>query len=569
MEQTAHAPSMAHPEPKPIPTPPDFPVQWSHPDEARAFWTREVMHFPAQLSPLGGGLAAHMISHGFAVTSATYAMPINIMYRPINTYMYSAVVPAVPIEQMEEQGKRAEERIREAMGQFRARWDAEYLPEIQRHLLQCEQFDLRGAADADLLAHYDRAYAGTERMWDIHFLLAVAFLIAPSLFVDLCSDLFGGEDTFAAYRFLQGLNNKTVEGNTALWKLSRRALAAPEVREIFETRASTEVVSALEQSEAGRAFLTQLHAYLDEYGQRGSHFFDFEHPTWIEDPTPVIRTIADYLGQSNRDPDAEQAALAAEREQALAEARMRLEGYPQAVRDQFEGLLRIAQDATILGEDHNFWIDCRAMYQFRRVVLEIGRRLAVAGAIAERDDVFSLTPDEMRETFAAASAIDRKALVAERQAEGQHWRMVQAPPVLGTEPPGPPPDDPLGRAIGRFFGGPPQPMTEPGVLKGNAGSKGVVRGTAKVVRSLAEASKLQPGDILVAETTAPPWTPLFARAAAVVTDTGGILSHCAVVAREYMIPAVVGIGMATHVIQDGQLLEVDGTDGIVRIIGEA
>jgi pyruvate,water dikinase len=567
MEQTAYAPSIDPPAPKPIPTPPDFPVQWAHPDEAEAFWTREVMHFPEQLLPLGSAMTTRVITNAFSVGATAYELPITILYRPINTYMYSAAVPAVPVEQMEEQGKRAEEKIGEAMGEFQTLWDTEYLPEIQRHLAMCAQFDLDGAPDAELLAHYDRAFAGTQRMWDIHMLLAIPFLVAPSLFVDLCTDLFGAEDTFAAYRFLQGLNNRTVEGDTALWKLSRLALASPEVREVFETHAAADAIGGLEQSGAGRAFLTRLHAWLDEYGQRGSHFFDFEQPAWIEDPTPVIRTITDYMGQPDRDPDAGQAALAAEREQAIAEARTQLAGYPQAVREQFEFLLRTAQEATVLGEDHNFWIDQRAMYRFRQVVVEIARRLTAAGAIATRDDVFYLTLEEMRETFAASSAVDRKALVEERKAERRRWSAVQSPPALGTEPPGPPPDDPIGRAIGKFFGGPPQPMTEPGVLKGNAGSKGVVRGTAKIVRSLAEAGKLEKGDILVAETTAPPWTPLFAIAAAVVTDTGGILSHCAVVAREYMIPAVVGIGMATHVIQDGQLLEVDGTAGIVRIVG--
>jgi pyruvate,water dikinase len=87
----------------------------------------------------------------------------------------------------------------------------------------------------------------------------------------------------------------------------------------------------------------------------------------------------------------------------------------------------------------------------------------------------------------------------------------------------------------------------------------------QVVRSLAEANKLQPGDILVTETTAPPWTPLFGTAAAVVTDAGGILSHCAVVAREYGIPAVVGTGLATATLRDGQLVEVDGDAGVVHI----
>jgi pyruvate,water dikinase len=106
-----------------------------------------------------------------------------------------------------------------------------------------------------------------------------------------------------------------------------------------------------------------------------------------------------------------------------------------------------------------------------------------------------------------------------------------------------------------------------GALNGIAGSPGVVRGTAKVVRSLADAGKLQPGDVLVTERTLPPWTPLFGIAAAVVTDIGGVLSHCAIVAREYRIPAVVGTGRATKTFHDGQLLEVDGDAGIVRRLG--
>jgi len=130
---------------------------------------------------------------------------------------------------------------------------------------------------------------------------------------------------------------------------------------------------------------------------------------------------------------------------------------------------------------------------------------------------------------------------------------------------GPPPDDPMGRFFGKFFGGPPPAAEAPDVLKGNAGSPGTVRGPAKVIRSLADAGKLRAGDVLVAETTAPPWTPLFATAAAIVTDSGGVLSHCAVVAREYRIPAVVGTGRATTTIRDGEIVEVDGDAGLVRI----
>jgi pyruvate,water dikinase len=101
---------------------------------------------------------------------------------------------------------------------------------------------------------------------------------------------------------------------------------------------------------------------------------------------------------------------------------------------------------------------------------------------------------------------------------------------------------------------------------GSPGSSGKVVGIARVVSSLEDAARIQPGEILVAQTTAPPWTPLFASVAAVVTDSGGMLSHCAVVAREYAIPAVVGTGNATSAIADGQTIEVDGDEGVVRIL---
>jgi pyruvate,water dikinase len=120
--------------------------------------------------------------------------------------------------------------------------------------------------------------------------------------------------------------------------------------------------------------------------------------------------------------------------------------------------------------------------------------------------------------------------------------------------------------MGKFWGVPPTGGEEPGLVRGHAGSPGKATGTARVISSIAEADRLQKGDVLVAETTAPPWTPLFGTAAAVVTDTGGILSHCAVVAREYRIPAVVGTRTATARIRDGQRVEVDGDEGIVRLV---
>jgi pyruvate,water dikinase len=123
------------------------------------------------------------------------------------------------------------------------------------------------------------------------------------------------------------------------------------------------------------------------------------------------------------------------------------------------------------------------------------------------------------------------------------------------------------RAMLRFFGGPPQEAPAPGQLKGNPGSRGVASGIARVARTLEEAKAVQPGEILVAITTMPAWTPFFGVAAAVVTETGGVLSHCAIVAREYGIPAVVGAHGATQAILTGQRITVDGGSGLVTIDG--
>jgi len=197
----------------------------------------------------------------------------------------------------------------------------------------------------------------------------------------------------------------------------------------------------------------------------------------------------------------------------------------------------------------------------RLPVLEMGRRLAAAGALRDPDDAFYLTPAEMQEAAVSPDA-SWAALATERRAERDRWSKVVPPSYLGTRVPVPP-----GRAetVDRFFGLGREPSREPKIITGHGASKGVVTAPAKVVRSLGEANKLEQGDVLVCEMTMPPWTPLFSIASAVVADSGGVLSHCAIVAREYGIPCVVGTVNGTRRIEDGQTLTVDGAKGIVRI----
>ncbi len=552
-----------------IPTPPDFPVVWESPDDERLFWTRDAMHFPNPMTELEDEFLTRLaLANGFARACETYDLPFRLRPLRINYYLYMAVAPIMaPPEEMDAMGKRSQEKLGDAMARLGERWSAEFLPEIRQYLEDWDRFDLWGASMPELVAHLDETVAKFRRLWEIHFTIAFPMLLSMSTFEEFYRDLFGSEGAFDAYRLLQGLDNKTVETGQELWRLSRRALEMPEARKVLEEKAAADVVPGLAGSAEGQKFLTELDAYLEEYGQRGD-MWGVSYPTWAEDPTPVINMLKDYITQSGSGPDEELASLAAERERLLAETRERLGGYPQAVRDEFEFLLKAAREGVVLSEDHGFWIDFSSTARVRGVVMEFGRRFAEAGVIERPDDVFHLNLDEIRETADQLPNLDRKGLIAQRKGEFERSGGVQSPPALGTPPPGPPPDNPFNRMIGKFFGGPPQPSDEPGVLWGNPGSPGVVRGRARVLRSLTETDELQEGEVLVAETTAPAWTPLFATAAAVVTDTGGILSHCAVVAREYRIPAVVGTGAATATIRSGETIEVDGDAGTVRVLSE-
>ncbi|MBI2864118.1 MAG: hypothetical protein HYX94_06100 [Chloroflexi bacterium] len=553
--------------PPPIPAPPDFPVTWENPEDGRLFWTRDRVHYPDQISPLTMSTFRETVMLGWHAAAAAYELPVigprGIL---INHYVYTTMMPVVaPPAEMAARGKRSEEKLKATLVRLGALWENEWLPEAKEHLGFWESFDLTAASLPALNDHLQETLKRFKRIYDIHFLCFFPSALAVGLFDELYHDLFSPEGALEPYRLLQGFDNKNLEGHRVLWKLGRQALADPVVRSALETDDAARIPDVLEDTPEGRAFLAALGAFLAKYG-RCTDKFGLDSPSWIEDPTPVIDNLKSYVTQPDRDLEDDLAKLAAERERSVAETRQRLNGYPRPVVDQFEMLLGAAQAATMLIEEHTFWLDYGSTYCVRQVLLEFGRRFAAGGAIPAPGDVFFLTLDELRETAATLPQMNRNEMIARRRAEWERFRHVNPPSALGTPPPGAPPDNPFMRAVGKFFGMPPRPTGNTSLLRGNPGSAGKARGPAKVVRFLSEAGKLKPGDILIAETTLPPWVPLFATAAAVVTDSGGILSHSAIVAREYQIPAVVGVGVATSAIRDGQIVEVDGDTGEVRIV---
>jgi len=553
-------------------TPPaDFPVEWNQPEDAKLHWTRDREHLPDPITPMFLSVTAIIASEGYQRTTPVYEEAIVVRQdRTINTYEYLHLVPFTGTpEEVEARAQRYRNKMVAICSRLDKVWENEWHPAIKAIWQFWDSFDLAGASLPELCAHLEETLVRGANLYEVHYLMGSPMWFAIDEFATFYCDLFPGTTTLDAHRLLQGFDNKTLEIGRALWRLSRLAKASPTVCQALGNLPAADVLAALQDSKESQDFLSELHTFLSNYGCR-CNLWDWGYPSWEDDPTPIINNIKNYIAQPDRDLQAERAKAAAERDAAITQARQELIGYPQPVVDRFEKLLKEAQIALVLTENHTYYIDFNGLGRIRRIIREFGKRFAAQGQLTSPEDIFYLKLDELR-AMAAKPTCNLSKLALARRAEAEYWARYDEPTELGTRP-----AESIylysadARRMMRYAGGliadGPLPAPEEGLLRGQAGSPGKVRGTARLIRSLAEAHRLQAGDILVTTTTAPPWTPLFLTAAAVVTDAGGLLSHGAVVSREYGIPAVVGTHYATARITDGQMIEVDGDNGVVSFL---
>ena len=285
---------------------------------------------------------------------------------------------------------------------------------------------------------------------------------------------------------------------------------------------------------------------------------DFAKPLPVDDPLPLLQTLKMFIRGEGKDPHARQQESLARREQAVQTAMGRVRGLKRRL---FRWSLRWAQTFACVREDSIF--DIGMGYPvLRRLLAELGSRMAEAGAIAEVDDIYFLRVDEVERAAVALDGQQRPENMVERVRERRALWQAKGRLV----PPQQLPDK--GRVMGiktdAFMAASADEQAHD-ALKGVAASPGQVAAPARVLHGPEDFHQMQPGDILVAEITTPAWTPLFAMAAGVVTDVGGPLSHGSIVAREYGIPAVLGTGVATQRIHSGQVIAVDGDAGLVTL----
>nr|WP_128819426.1 rifamycin-inactivating phosphotransferase [Streptomyces sp. S063] len=296
-----------------------------------------------------------------------------------------------------------------------------------------------------------------------------------------------------------------------------------------------------------------IETYLGRYGMRCVGEIDITRPRWSERPATLVPPILDNV--RNFGPGAAERRFEQGRQKALQAERdvlSRLRALPDGERKADETKRMIDQVRAFAGyrEYPKYGIVCR-YFLYKQALLAEAGRLVRDGVLAEPEDVYCLTFQELEDVVRSRRLDDR--LIARRREEFRSYETLTPPRVLTSD----------GDAVTGSYRRDDVPA---GALAGLAVSTGSVEGRARVILDLADA-ELEEGDILVTRFTDPSWSPLFVGVAGLVTEVGGLMTHGAVIAREYGLPAVVGVDRATRLIRDGQRIRVHGTDGYVEILG--
>jgi pyruvate,water dikinase len=344
------------------------------------------------------------------------------------------------------------------------------------------------------------------------------------------------------------LGNVTTEMDLAVGDLGDLVRPHPELAALLRDRPWREIRDELDGVPGGREFRKALERFLERYGDRGAGEIDVSRPRWRDNPSLLLRVIVGGLGTreagSHRKQHAEQVAAgdAAARRLAAAAGPLR--------RPLVARLCRVARHNLGLREHPKFAI-VKILAVVRATALEAGAELANRGQIADATHVWHLGFDEIARAL-DDSKLDLRDEVSARMAAFERDRSRKPPIAISSD--GETPVLAIDRAD-----------LPPGALAGTAASAGVVEGIARVVTD-PDREVLHAGEILVAPFTDPGWTPLFVHAAGVVTEVGGLMTHGAVVAREYGIPAVVSVSDAMKRIRTGQRIRVDGSRGFVELL---
>lgn len=361
---------------------------------------------------------------------------------------------------------------------------------------------------------------------------------------------------FTSGRFLSGFESKTMEMNDHLFEIAKKFRVHEALAELAVITPATRMMKALAAHPDGKPIIEAIDEYLGLYGHLGYNL-DFAEPLPLDDPSGLLSTLKTMISNRDYDPKNHEMEAKKKREKAMEEILTLLEGLQYW---QFRFRLWFASRFYYLREEVMYYL-YMAWPALRALALELGQRLTDAGTISERDHVFYLLTDELKKAIEARK--ENKAVPEYKQLAAERFELREARKRL--RPPGTVPPDALEDPALKYKT--VEAVNDPNsdTMMGAPVSPGTITAPASVIESPAEFDKMRPGSILVCVMTNPAWTSLFAHAAGLVTDIGGIISHGSIVAREYGIPAVVGTGTATQRIKHGQMITLDGDAGTVEL----
>ena len=564
-------------------------------DEPR-FWFWNSMHFPVPMPAFDAICIDSPYQAVGTWQNRVFAVPpaMGIDYRIVNGYVYISGNPVTDPDQIAERADFFQKRA----GHYFANWGELYgkwkdkmraliaelddleVPQLPKY--EPDEVALgedRNTAFYELLNAYGRVLRLGDMMWQHHFEFLLLGYGAYATFAEFCKGNLPDIPDQHIAQMVAGIDVLLFRPDAELRRLAHLAIDTGVDDAFVEGRTPQEIDSELVSSEAGRAWLSELEKVKDPWFNMatGDGLYHY-YRSWLDDPSIPYASLIGHVnalraGEQITRPTEE---IERERERLASEYESLLE--PE-VRGAFSELLSLSRTVFPYVEEHKFFCDYWFLTRWWNKIREFGALLAEHGFLEDGEDIFHLTRHEV------ASAFDELVLTwatGGRALGPAHWPPIVArrkqilerlsewtpPPALGVTPEAV--TDPMTIML---WGVTTERVQEWArqqdgghVLNGAAASPGVVEGAARVVRSVDQVADIRDGEILVCGSTSPAWAPIFSKITATVTDVGGVMSHAAIVCREYGLPAVVGTGRATSQIRTGQQIRVDGSAGTVTLL---
>ena len=564
------------------------------------FWFFDGMHNPEPLYPFDTIMTENWWVAVSQMSTRVWPLPLagGIDHRIINGYLY---ISPNAVTDPDEVARRAEAFAARA-GHYYENWDEIYaqweakatdcirrLEAIRFTPLPDREpdesvFGHRGLYSSyDLLARYSELIHNMFEMGSYHFEMLNLGYGAYLTFREFCQTAFPGITDQTIASMVSGIDIMLFRPDDEVRALAALAVELGVTETLLEIEDPDAALAALAGGEAGARWVAAFEEAKDPWFWFSTGpGYQHSDRAWMDDLRLPFSALRGYIERLRAGEDIRRPleAILARREEVTTEYRTYLP--TDADRESFDGLVELARKVFPFVENHNFFVEHWHHSLFWSKVRELGDVFVAAGFLVDREDVFYLHRNEIYSALYevmigwATGTPTRGATSWPPEVE----RRRRVREVLKANPPAPalgvPPEfisEPLTvmlwgineQSVREWLG---SEEGDPGVLNGVAASAGRAVGRARVVLDSDQLHEVQDGEILVCRITAPSWAPVFSRVSAAVSDVGGIMAHTAIVCREYGLPAVVGAGFATTTIHTGQMIEVDGHHGVVRILDE-